>query len=89
MQAPELGLFLDECIFKSYNDRWGNDREAQISLSDFQDQVDAFKVRCACEDNLLSGTMLLHLYLHLQPHFSIRVQPWHQKLVLDESAMTQ
>jgi len=44
MQAPELGLFLDECIFKSYNDRWGNDREAQISLSDFQDQVDAFKV---------------------------------------------
>ena len=44
--APELGLFLDECVFKSYNDRWGNDREAQVSLSDFQEQVDAFKVSC-------------------------------------------
>ena len=43
--APELGLFLDECVFKSYNDRWGNDREAQVSLGDFQEQVDAFKVR--------------------------------------------
>ncbi len=43
--APELGLFLDECVFKSYNDRWGNDREAQVRLSDFQEQVDAFKVR--------------------------------------------
>lgn len=47
--APELGLFLDECVFKSYNDRWGNDREAQVCLSDFQEQVDAFKVRLICE----------------------------------------
>ena len=31
----------------SYNDRWGNGREAQVSLSDFQEQVDAFKVSCA------------------------------------------
>ena len=45
--APELGLFLDECVFRSYNDRWGNDREAQVSLSNFQEQVDTFKVSCA------------------------------------------
>ena len=45
--APELGLFLDECVFKSYNDRWGNDREAQVSLSHFQEQVDTFKVSSA------------------------------------------
>lgn len=43
--APELGLFLDECIFESYNDRWGNDREACVRLAAFQEQVDAFKVR--------------------------------------------
>lgn len=43
--APELGLFLDECVFESYNDRWGNDREACVRLAAFQDQVDAFKVR--------------------------------------------
>lgn len=42
--APELGLFLDEAVFQSYNDRWGADRAAQISLSAFQEQVDAFKV---------------------------------------------
>ncbi|EIE26889.1 pseudouridine synthase, partial [Coccomyxa subellipsoidea C-169] len=41
--APELGLFLDECVFESYNDRWGNDREACVRLAAFQDQVDAFK----------------------------------------------
>ena len=51
--APELGLFLDECVFKSYNDRWGNDREAQVSLSDFQEQVDAFKASCAVHSCLL------------------------------------
>lgn len=44
--APELGLFLDECVFESYNDRWGNDREACVRLAAFQDQVDAFKVGC-------------------------------------------
>ena len=42
--APELGLFLDECVFKSYNDKWGNDREERVALSDFQEQADAFKV---------------------------------------------
>ncbi|CAL8468878.1 g8419 [Coccomyxa elongata] len=41
--APELGLFLDECVFESYNDRWGTDREACVRLAAFQDQVDAFK----------------------------------------------
>lgn len=42
--APELGLFLDECVFESYNDKWGNDREARVALSDFQEQADAVKV---------------------------------------------
>jgi tRNA pseudouridine38-40 synthase len=42
--SPELGLFLDECIFESYNQRWGNDREARVRLGDFQEEVDAFKV---------------------------------------------
>jgi hypothetical protein len=41
--APELGLFLDECIFEAYNDRWGADREATVRLSAFQAQMDAFK----------------------------------------------
>ena len=53
--APELGLFLDECVFKSYNDRWGNDREAQVALSDFQEQVDAFKVRATSKKHATSA----------------------------------
>ena len=43
--APELGLFLDECIFAGYNTRWGEDREELVSLEPFQAQVAAFKVR--------------------------------------------
>lgn len=42
--APELGLFLDECIFEAYNDRWGSQREETVRLSAFQAEVDAFKV---------------------------------------------
>ena len=42
--APELGLFLDECFFEAYNDRWGSNRAATVRLSAFQEQMDAFKV---------------------------------------------
>ena len=42
--APELGLFLDKAFYDSYNKRWGEDREL-LELDDYQDQIDAFKVR--------------------------------------------
>ena len=42
--APELGLFLDKAFYDSYNKRWGEEREL-LELDDFQDQIDAFKVR--------------------------------------------
>ena len=60
--APELGLFLDECVFKSYNDRWGNDREAQVSLGDFQEQVDAFKARATREEHASAAMHMGLLY---------------------------
>ena len=43
--APELGLFLDESIFSSYNSRWGEERGEPISLDGFKEQVADFKVR--------------------------------------------
>lgn len=41
--APELGLFLDECYYDSYNTQFGK-LHGEIHLSDFQSHVDAFKV---------------------------------------------
>jgi tRNA pseudouridine38-40 synthase len=40
--APDLGLFLDECYYEAYNDRWGHQNE-HLHLSDWQSEVDEFK----------------------------------------------
>ncbi|XP_057862544.2 tRNA pseudouridine synthase 1 isoform X1 [Cryptomeria japonica] len=40
--APELGLFLDECFFPSYNQKWQTTHE-EISLKGFEQQILDFK----------------------------------------------
>jgi tRNA pseudouridine38-40 synthase len=40
--APDLGLFLDECYYDAYNDRWGHQNE-DLRLSDWQADVEEFK----------------------------------------------
>ena len=42
--APDVGLFLDECIFASYNARWGTPRNQELELASFQEGANAFKV---------------------------------------------
>ncbi|KAK9826791.1 hypothetical protein WJX81_001378 [Elliptochloris bilobata] len=43
--APELGLFLDECEFDSYNSRWAADGKAALSLTGaLGDAAEAFKL---------------------------------------------
>jgi tRNA pseudouridine38-40 synthase len=41
--APDLGLFLDECIFKAYNDRW-KDLHGPLSFDVYRDEVEKFKM---------------------------------------------
>jgi hypothetical protein len=45
--APELGLFLYESKFDSYNKMFGNERE-RLDLQDWRDEVEDFKQVCAC-----------------------------------------
>jgi tRNA pseudouridine38-40 synthase len=40
--APDLGLFLDECYFDSYNNKWGH-LHGPINLTTHQAAVDVFK----------------------------------------------
>ena len=40
--APELGLFLCECKFDMYNEKFGNEREP-LGLQAWQDHIDKFK----------------------------------------------
>jgi hypothetical protein len=40
--APELGLFLCECKFATYNERFGNDRD-RLDLGDWEVDVEKFK----------------------------------------------
>ncbi|DBA74849.1 TPA: hypothetical protein ACH3X2_009187 [Trebouxia sp. C0005] len=40
--APDIGLFLDECYYDAYNNRWGADHE-HVTLSQFEDRVAKFK----------------------------------------------
>lgn len=42
--APDVGLFLDESIFDTYNSRWGNNRNECLSQDSYRAEIDAFKV---------------------------------------------
>ena len=42
--APELGLFLCECIYHAYNTRFGESHEP-LALEKYADKVDAFKTK--------------------------------------------
>ena len=42
--APELGLFLCECIYHAYNTRFG-DTHTPLTLDKYSDKVDAFKTK--------------------------------------------
>lgn len=40
--APEVGLFLDECLYPAYNNRFTGTHE-EISLKDYENEIAAFK----------------------------------------------
>lgn len=40
--APEVGLFLDECIFQSYNKKFKDSHE-EVSQAQFSSQIQEFK----------------------------------------------
>lgn len=42
--APDVGLFLDESLFDSYNTRWGHNRNEVVSQEGHREEVNAFKV---------------------------------------------
>ncbi|CAN6461902.1 unnamed protein product [Victoria cruziana] len=48
--APELGLFLDECLYTSYNQKW-KDTHEQLSLAGYAEQAEDFKMK--------------HIYAHI------------------------
>ena len=56
--APELGLFLDECVFDSYNSRWAAGDHAAVALSGAVGAAaEAFKVR-ACQAPRVVGLVV-------------------------------
>ncbi|KAM5565240.1 tRNA pseudouridine synthase A [Rosa sericea] len=48
--APEVGLYLDECFFSSYNQKWGDTHE-EVSMKDYEAEAEAFKMK--------------HIYTHI------------------------
>lgn len=40
--APELGLFLDECMYPAYNQKWYNTHE-EVSQKGFEEEINRFK----------------------------------------------
>ncbi|KAG8378016.1 hypothetical protein BUALT_Bualt08G0094200 [Buddleja alternifolia] len=42
--APEVGLYLDECFFSSYNNKWKNSHE-ELSMKDYADEAEDFKMK--------------------------------------------
>ena len=52
--APDVGLFLDESIFDSYNSKWGHNRDETVSQEAHRAAVDDFKVDFLFRKNLES-----------------------------------
>ncbi|KAL6212734.1 hypothetical protein ACLB2K_017952 [Fragaria x ananassa] len=48
--APEVGLYLDECFFSSYNQKWGDTHE-EVSMKGYEAEAEAFKME--------------HIYTHI------------------------
>jgi len=42
--APEVGLYLDECFFTSYNQKWKDSHEA-LSLDAYTEEAEEFKLK--------------------------------------------
>ncbi|XP_060199888.1 uncharacterized protein LOC132628166 [Lycium barbarum] len=42
--APEVGLYLDECFFTSYNSKW-KDTHEEVSLKDYYEVAEEFKMK--------------------------------------------
>ncbi|XP_076949284.1 uncharacterized protein LOC143621879 [Bidens hawaiensis] len=42
--APEVGLYLDECFFSSYNQKW-RDTHEEVSMQAYADEAEAFKLK--------------------------------------------
>jgi tRNA pseudouridine38-40 synthase len=42
--APEVGLYLDECMFTSYNKKWKDSHEA-VSMEPYCEEAEEFKVK--------------------------------------------
>ncbi|GMJ14397.1 hypothetical protein like AT1G20370 [Hibiscus trionum] len=42
--APEVGLYLDECFFSSYNQKWKDSHE-ELSMKSYEEEAEAFKMK--------------------------------------------
>jgi len=42
--APEVGLYLDECFFTSYNQKWKDSHE-ELSMKAYQEEAEEFKMK--------------------------------------------
>lgn len=42
--APEVGLYLDECFFTSYNKKW-KDTHEEVSMKDYEEEAEDFKMK--------------------------------------------
>lgn len=42
--APEVGLYLDECFFSSYNQKWKDSHE-ELSMKAYEKEAEDFKIK--------------------------------------------
>uniref|UniRef100_A0A803LV62 Pseudouridine synthase I TruA alpha/beta domain-containing protein n=2 Tax=Chenopodium quinoa TaxID=63459 RepID=A0A803LV62_CHEQI len=42
--APEVGLYLDECFFTSYNNKWNHTHE-EVSMKEYAEEAEEFKLK--------------------------------------------
>ncbi|GMI72538.1 hypothetical protein like AT1G20370 [Hibiscus trionum] len=42
--APEVGLYLDECLFASYNQKWKDSHE-ELSMKTYEEEAEEFKMK--------------------------------------------
>ncbi|GMH12410.1 hypothetical protein Nepgr_014251 [Nepenthes gracilis] len=83
--APEVGLYLDECIFTSYNKRWKDSHE-ELSMKAYAEEAEDFKMKYIYSHiaNTEHNEGVVALWLH-----SLNCRNYPDLRALDDAAAVQ
>lgn len=88
--APEVGLYLDECFFTSYNDKWKDTHET-VSMEAYAEQAEEFKMKYIFSHiaSMEHKEGAVALWLHSLNHRNYSDFLFHEKIEVSKAPVEQ